>query len=203
MIAFLRGRCWVGDGERLIVSPPSADIGYEVRIPYTHLSADELAKRVAEKGVYIWHVFRDPDQELFGFWGMIDRCLAIKIAETDGIGPVTASRLVQDGGCQAVLTAIAQGDAKLLAKLSKGFGPTRAAKVIHELKEYAEDQMQGSGMTADRIPNHRRKLIERSLAALGFTVNTQELTKILEDHMELGDSQIVRKYIDKVVVRTS
>lgn len=197
MIAFLNGVATKIDDERILIKGVESEVGYEVRIPHNHLTPDELLEVVAVPGIYVWHVFRQDDQELFGFWTLADRQLARLIAETDGIGPTTASKVVQSAGWHTVLSAIAQQDAKQLAKLCKGLGPKRAVQIINHLKDYAEDHMQG--MTATRIPDHRRKLIERSLVALGFTVNVQDLTKILEDNLELADSQIVRKYIDKVI----
>lgn len=127
MISHLRGSVIRCAGGAMTVMT-AAGVGYEVIV------GPVWAPTELPNGVWIWQIFGEDRQLMYGFPTYEDRAMAILLATTPTVGPTRASRLVQAMGHAAAAAAIAAGDAKALSKNSSGLGSKSAAAIITALK---------------------------------------------------------------------
>ena len=132
MIAFLSGTLF----EKTVGAPSAAvldvgGVGYEVFVP---LSTFETLPRDGQPCRLLVHDYVREDQHvLFGFASPAERDLFLLLQGVSGIGPKTALSALSSMTVRALKTALADGDAKTLAKIP-GLGKRTAERLVVELK---------------------------------------------------------------------
>ncbi len=149
MIAYLQGKILHSDGERLILLTATG-IGYEIF--YKGLVAPQT-----DKEFYIYSVYREDSQELFGFDEIEDRQLFVQLIQVRGVGPKSAYTLLVNLGRNRIIDAILF-DQKNVLKEAPGIGPKAAAQIILDLKDKmakgapAKKQITRSKTSSSEVP---------------------------------------------------
>jgi Holliday junction DNA helicase RuvA len=108
-------------------------VGYEVHIPVT--TAEKLPHNGEQLKLYTYPVYREDSQSLYGFFEQAERDFFRLLTEkVSGIGPKIALNMMSKLSLPALQSAIANGDATLLAKCP-GIGKKTAERVIVELRD--------------------------------------------------------------------
>ncbi|MEO7364636.1 MAG: Holliday junction branch migration protein RuvA [Candidatus Saccharimonadales bacterium] len=129
MIATLRG----------LVSEKTVDgvvlevggVGYGLMVP-----ADDLSRLNAheEAKVYIHEHIREDAHDLFGFISVDNKKLFEQLLSVKNVGPKVALAVLGIGNANAVRSAIAAGDVKML-QTAKGVGKRAAEQMVVELRD--------------------------------------------------------------------
>lgn len=136
MIATLKGR--IVESRLLQVVIEAGGVGYEVNIPIK--TAEQLPPMGSEAKLFIYPVYRDDSQTLYGFLNREDReFFKLLVEKVSGVGPKMALMLFSKLSIRLLQGAIIRGDAKLLAQC-RGIGKKTAQRIIVELR----DQVQSS-----------------------------------------------------------
>ncbi len=131
MIADILGRVIAVNPTEIVLR--TGDIGYSIVRPI-HDTNGNLAQCGRDVSYWIYHHFTEKSQVLFGFNTYDSRRLALELMDVDGIGAKTAHRLATAVDAAVVIAAVANGDVAALAKITKGFGPTGAKKLVDSLQ---------------------------------------------------------------------
>lgn len=127
MIAYLSGNVLRRAGNLLVVDVQG--VGYGVHVStYTFgktIGADEIA-------LHIYTHVREQEITLYGFQSPDEQELFEALITISGVGPKAAMNILSIADPQTILTAIAQGDAPLLTKVS-GIGKKTAERIVLEL----------------------------------------------------------------------
>lgn len=130
MIANILGRVIAVNPTEIVLR--TGDIGYSIVRPIHDTNGGlDLGGQCA---YWIYHHFTEKSQVLFGFNTYDSRWLALELMDVDGIGAKTAHRLATAVDAAVVIAAVANGDVAALAKITKGFGPTGAKKLVDSLQ---------------------------------------------------------------------
>lgn len=162
MIAFLEGIVEV-KGEKSAVLNVGG-VGYRI------IAGAETLRHLPAKGntVKIWthqHV-REDALELYGFLHPAEVELFEMIINIPGIGPRSATGVLNVAPLETLKKAIAAGDTSYLTRVS-GIGRKIAEKVVLELKE----KMAGGATTLDAPELGEEADALDALVALGYTAN--------------------------------
>ena len=133
MIAYLRGTLVE---KRLTPSPACAvldvgGVGYETFVPLS--TFDALPRVGADFRLLIHDYVREDQHALFGFATEDERDLFRMLQDVSGIGPKTALAALSGMTMRQLKAALAEGDAKALAKIP-GIGKRTAERICVELK---------------------------------------------------------------------
>ncbi len=126
MIGQILGEVTFSDGKEIILLT-SAGIGYQIN--YNKILPEGKSIKL-----FISHVFREADQELFGFDSLRSKKLFELLTTVKGVGPKSAYNLICHLGPDALIEAISFGSADLIKK-TPGIGSKSAAQIILDLKE--------------------------------------------------------------------
>ncbi len=133
MITFLRGSLV----EKRISPPPAAavldvgGVGYELFIPLS--TYDALPREGAECRLLAHDYVREDAHLLFGFATAKERELFLLLQGVSGVGPKIALSVLSGAATSRLLAALADGDAKFMAKFP-GIGKRTAERICLELK---------------------------------------------------------------------
>jgi len=133
MIAYLRGTLVE---KRLTPSPACAvldvgGVGYETFVPLS--TFDALPRVGADFRLLVHDYVREDQHALFGFATEDERDLFRMLQDVSGVGPKTALAALSGMAVRQLKAALAEGDAKSLAKLP-GIGKRTAERICVELK---------------------------------------------------------------------
>ncbi len=131
MIAHLYGNVISRTGDESLILHCNG-VGYEVRLGPTCLPLKLQVNDTAQ--LFVWHVTNDAGQTLYGFPDAQARDLAQQVAETPGIGPVTAHRFVTSIGWAGIAEAVQANTVSNLPKV-KGVGGGKVAEIILTLRK--------------------------------------------------------------------
>lgn len=134
MIATLKGN--IVESRLLQVVIEAGGVGYEVNIPIK--TAEMLPPIGNETKLFIYPVYRDDSQTLYGFLKREDReFFKLLVEKVSGVGPKMALMLFSKLSIRLLQGAILRGDAKLLAQC-KGIGKKTAERIIIELQDQVQ-----------------------------------------------------------------
>ncbi len=143
MISFLRGKIIFQDKDFIIIEV--GGVGYQVFVLpnfKTGSASDEIE-------IYTHLYVREDVLRLYGFLSMGELKLFELLISISGIGPKAAQGILSLASPENIRTAIAQGDASILTRVS-GIGRKTAERVILELRNKVEvsvDEISESGRT--------------------------------------------------------
>lgn len=131
MIAFIRGAL-----AEKSVSPASAvietcGVGYELLVPLS--TYDALPREGEECRLLVYEHLREDVHALFGFATADERNLFTLLVTVNGVGPKVALAALSGMPAASLKRAVADGDAKALARIP-GIGKRTAERIVVELK---------------------------------------------------------------------
>ena len=129
MIATLSGK--VSEKLRDVVVLDVGGVGYGLHLTvedYDRLAIGDQAK------LYVYEHIREQAHDLFGFVQYDTQTLFEQLLDVKNVGPKVAMAVLDIGPAQAVRTAIAAGDVKLLQG-AKGVGKRAAEQIVVELRD--------------------------------------------------------------------
>lgn len=106
-------------------------VGYEAAIPLG--AYNDLPQVGAECMVFVRHVVREDDEQLYGFTNHDDRAVFDLLLAVNGVGPKLAMCVLGGMTAQDFKKCVADGDAKRLGSV-KGIGKKTAERIIVELR---------------------------------------------------------------------
>lgn len=182
-------------------------VGYEVFIPLS--TFDKLPKEGEEVFLLIHTNVKDDAIQLFGFGSEIERKIfRLLINQVTGIGPRLALNVLSSVSPETLCSAIAEGNAKALGKVS-GIGKKTAERIVLELKNKLKDSefialMSGKSAGGGELSAHA-KICEDAVLALtqlGFKFDSasktiHELVKELPEK-EITTENLIRKALEKL-----
>ena len=151
-------------------------VGYETHISLNTYSAIQSL----EKGrLYTWLQVKEDSHLLYGFFERSEKEIFLQLVSVSGVGAATARMMLSSLKPQEVITAILQGNVKLLESV-KGIGRKTAERLILELK----DKVQKQTMVSDggfQAGNNINQDALNALIALGISrqVAEQSILKII------------------------
>ncbi|MCF0228066.1 MAG: Holliday junction branch migration protein RuvA [Parasporobacterium sp.] len=135
MISFIKGTVsYTGDSFIIL---DCHDIGFHVFMPSTALYKLSEGMNVA---IYTHLAVREDDMSLYGFLDYEDLNMFKKLITVSGVGPKGALGIMSSISTDDLKTAIASGDAKLIAG-SKGIGLKTAQKLVVDLKSKFKNEV--------------------------------------------------------------
>lgn len=163
------------EGKLLETSPLMAvveanGLGYEVHIPVT--TAERLPATGQTARLHTLAVYREDSATLYGFAERPERdFFRLLVEKVSGIGPRTAINIMSRLSLPLLESAIASGDAALLAKCP-GIGKKTAERLIIELKDKVgiPSTSMASSVSSDApasTPSAQRDAVD-ALMALGY-----------------------------------
>jgi len=199
MIATLEGT--VSESQMLEAVIEAAGVGYQVHMP---ISTSGTLPPIGSKVKLFTHVvYREDQQNMYGFATREEReFFRLLVEKVSGVGPKTALALLSKLSVPMLQTALAQGDAKLLAQCP-GIGKRTAERLIVELKDKVANvgiaagvQMNGQAAAASSLSTsaQRSKDAVDALVALGYglSVADKSVQKALK---KLGDDAEIEELI--------
>lgn len=130
MIYYIKGKITITSESFIIIDVQG--IGYQVFVPKTVFSL--LPPMGQDIQLYIYQLFREDQQSLFGFLTLEDRNLFNLITSVSGIGPKIAIGILSQITAKQFIHAVIKEDQTQLNGIS-GLGPKKASRLIIELKD--------------------------------------------------------------------
>ena len=106
-------------------------VGYEATIPLG--AYNELPSVGSECRIFVRHVVREDDEQLYGFADKAEREVFDMLVEISGVGPKLAICVLGGMSVADFKRCVAEGDAKRLATV-KGIGKKTAERIVVELR---------------------------------------------------------------------
>lgn len=129
MIAHIEGVVAEKFGGAVIVDV--SGVGYEISLSGVDF---EMAELGAKQKYYTYHAVRETSEDLYGFTSLAAKKLFEMLISVNGIGPKAAMAILSLAAPEEVRNAIANADAKFVAKAS-GVGKKSAERVIVDLSD--------------------------------------------------------------------
>lgn len=126
MIGYISGEVLFSDGNEVILKTNDG-IGYQVFF-HKLLMEGTLAE------IFVSHVFKDPNQELFGFESLRDKKLFELLTSVKGVGPKSAYSLIVALGCETIIQSVQLENKKALSQ-APGIGAKAAAQICLDLSK--------------------------------------------------------------------
>ena len=181
MIGSLRGKVIDRGGDEVIIEV--GGIGYRVTVTPSTIAAFVHAGLSTEVFVYTSQIFRETDQELYGFLTRDERVCFEKLRSVHGVGPSLAQAILGVHSPMALREALAEDDIAALC-LVPGVGKKTAAKLLIDLKakladikleadtiEIAAQAATGGTRTAVKPGSGSKAEVREALGALGYSID--------------------------------
>lgn len=142
MLAFLRGTILAKSGDYLIVE--THDLGYRIFVTKGLLNESHPGQKIE---LFLYQHIREDASDLYGFKKQEELELFQLLLSVSGVGPKSASAIIDLAPVEALQQAIASGDDAMLTKVS-GIGGKTAQRVILELRgklSHIESSASGRG----------------------------------------------------------
>ncbi|MCZ8157807.1 MAG: Holliday junction ATP-dependent DNA helicase RuvA [Leptospira sp.] len=197
MIGSLRGILLRLDLDSILIEV--SGVGYEVLIPFPlHMQLRESVGK--ETFVFIFHSITDRNQKLFGFATNKDRELFKLIKSLNGIGELTALKILSFFQADDLYQIAQADDRKTLEKIPKVKGKT-SEKILFEIKQNLKKlesflREDSKAMVSTNVQNDLAIL---ALIQLGYDEKTanREVELIRKEIPNLEAGEIVKRVITK------
>lgn len=159
----------------------AAGIGYQVAVanPFRH-SAD-FGK---ETLIYVYQAVREDSLTLYGFAGLEEKQLFIKLISVSGIGPKSALAIMAGDDHGGLVNAVESEDFKYLTKFP-GVGKKTAQQMVLDLKgklgELAMSEMAVEAMAKEPTKTQSTVLEEALEALLALGYSEREIKRISKE----------------------
>jgi len=169
----------------------NSDIGYKVQITLQTFDKIKGAKKVK---LYIWHLVREDDEALYGFFDKEERYLFTLLISVSGIGPNTARVILSSLTSEELTLAVATGDVNKL-KGVKGIGLKTAQKAIIELKDKINKKSADESIPGLSSNDSLMNEAATALTTLGFSKSSIEkvLSSILKQEPNCPLELLIKK----------
>ena len=143
MIGYLTGEVIFSDGNELILKTRDG-VGYQI---YFH----KLFVEGKKAEVFISHVYKDPNQELFGFESLREKKLFELLNSVKGVGPKSAYSLIVSLGTETIIQSIQLENKKALSQ-APGIGLKAAAQICLDLSKKIQNilMFSSTGQSVER-----------------------------------------------------
>jgi len=143
MIGYLTGEVIFSDGNELILKTRDG-VGYQI---YFH----KLFVEGKNAEVFISHVYKDPNQELFGFESLREKKLFELLNSVKGVGPKSAYSLIVSLGTETIIQSIQLENKKALSQ-APGIGLKAAAQICLDLSKKIQNilMFSSTGQSVER-----------------------------------------------------
>ena len=143
-------------------------IGYHILISLTTFT--QLQNSGGNATVYIHHIIREDDEQLYGFFDKKERSIFRLLISVSGVGPNSARMMLSSLTPDEVCTAITAQDVNKI-KSVKGIGVKTAQRVILELKDKIGKGVSENtfGELLSPVSSPVRDEASSALVLLGFT----------------------------------
>lgn len=141
MIGYLNGEVIFSDGKEVIIKTADG-VGHQVFL-------QKLLVEGSQADIFVSHVFKDPNQELFGFETLREKKLFELLTSVKGVGPKSAYSLLTALGAESVIQSVQLENKKSLSK-APGIGAKAAAQICLDLS----NKIQGVLMYSARGVNN-------------------------------------------------
>ncbi len=141
MIGYLAGEVLFSDGNESILKTKDGT-GYQV---YFH----KLLVEGTEAEVFVSHVYKDPNQELFGFESLRDKKLLELLTSVKGVGPKSAYSLIVALGCDTIIQSVQLENKKALSQ-APGIGAKAAAQICLDLSKKIQNVLMFSNTMSSK-----------------------------------------------------
>lgn len=194
-------------GELVLVESNTAvidcnGVGYSLTVS---LNTQSYLKNPGQKvKLYTHFSVREDGVELFGFYDLEERDIFKLLITVSGVGPKAAINIMSALTPQSFVSAVMNGDTKLISK-AQNVGAKTAARIVLELKDKLAKTVTASdsedGISALNIPNASEKIAEaqNALIVLGYKQSeaVAALRGIDVGKMELED--IIREALKRLM----
>ncbi|MCR9202981.1 MAG: Holliday junction branch migration protein RuvA [Halobacteriovoraceae bacterium] len=177
MIGFLAGEVVFSDGNESILKTKDG-VGYQVFFR-------KLLVEGTEAEVFVSHVFKDPNQELFGFESLRDKKLFELLTSVKGVGPKSAYSLLIALGSDTIIQSVQLENKKALSQ-APGIGAKAAAQICLDLSQKIQNVLMFSNTMS---PNNSFSEETHSVTSLPLSspnTNSSILSEALMACKELG-----------------
>ena len=130
MIYSLKGNVFISGENTLVVN--TGAISFECFCSTNTLY--EATKQAGEQTILTYMQVKEDGISLFGFYTKEEKALFEKLILVSGVGPKMAIGILSGGSVDAITSAIATGNTKLLSSI-KGLGKKTAERICLELKD--------------------------------------------------------------------
>lgn len=167
-------------------------IGYKILIS---LQAYEKLEGLTEAKLFTYHLVREDEETLYGFFDKEERRIFTLLISVSGIGPGTARMMLSSLSSEEISKAIISGDVNKIKSI-KGIGLKTAQRAIIELKDKISKGSSELDLTytATTSNPHRDEAIS-ALVLLGFNRNSVEkvLNTILSQQPGCTLEEMIKK----------
>lgn len=176
MYYYVKGKVVYFEDGRLVVE--NGGIGYDLLVSNNTLA--RLSTRTDEVTVYTAVRSTDDTIKLYGFYGIEEKAMFLKLTSISGVGPKTALQILSSIDPKTLALNIVEADYKALSKV-KGIGKKTAMRIIMELKEKLEEEDLDSLSDAPikKVDDQVSQDAILALASLGMTKG--EATKRVQE----------------------
>lgn len=145
-------------------------IGYRILIS---LQTYDRIRSEKDVKLFIWHLVREDEESLFGFFDREERRIFILLIGVSGIGPNTARLMLSSLTTQDIKTAVINSDVNKI-KGVKGIGLKTAQKAIIELKDKIDKSPAGAEIFENTLGTSSKSEAVTALVTLGFSKQAAE-----------------------------
>lgn len=174
MYAYLEGRFTYKSPAMLYLDVNG--VGYEVHISLNTYSAVQGL----DKGkLYTWLQVKEDGHVLFGFSDKEEKEIFLQLVSVSGVGAATARMMLSSLRPQEVISAIVQGNVRLLESV-KGIGKKTAERLVLELKDKVQKQSPLNDLNINVAGSIQQDALT-ALVALGISrqIAEQSINKII------------------------
>ena len=158
MFSYINGKLIDCFENKLIVE--CNNVGYEIFVSNNTFCDFKIGQDIK---IYTYLVARDDNVALFGFSGLSEKSMFLRLITVTGIGPKIALSILSGMSIDDLAVSIAQGDSLMLTRI-KGVGKKMAERIVLELKEKVE------GDVIDKqFKNSTESDVVQALLALGLS----------------------------------
>lgn len=193
MIAAIKGKIRQLEFSSVILETNSG-ISYEISISF---KVYEEIKKLEQIELYIYHHITDRTEKLFGFSNYKDKELFKLIRSLNGIGEMTALKILSYLDAKELYHAVLNGNGSVLEKIPKVKGKT-SEKIIFEIKQNIKKLEQFlSENDKEKTHTSEKEISIQALIQLGFDEKTaeKEVDRILKSESNLDTATIIKKVL--------
>ncbi len=184
MIGYLKGKLL--NAEDGVVLLENGGVGYEITC-----SASVYAKLLSSNGgeVYVYTSVKEDGVSLFGFDGIEEKKMFLKLISVSGVGPKMGISVLSEMSAKDLAVKIASGDVKGLSTV-KGLGKKTAERIILELRDKVDGISVSASDSAVSIPTFSSEEEDAVLALISLGFSRGESEKAVAAAKAEGISQL-------------
>jgi Holliday junction DNA helicase RuvA len=176
MIAFLTGTILKKDTDRVIFDV--GGVGYEAFVSLTTLGGLPDTGQTASLHTYLY--VREDTMQLFGFSGIEEKDLFLKLIGVSGFGPKLALSILSVFPPASLVKVLTASDVKALTTIP-GVGQKGAKRLVLELQEKLVASAE-VGLPTGAAPEAKEVFAEARDALVGLGYSTAEATRALDGY---------------------